>query len=108
MKASTLLVVTLLSGCALAPVSAPIEITHVSHLTQHFERLKTDFGYDTVNVGLKWAPSPGLSIKIEEGIGLDSESHINTRYYGNQPAFGALLGPREVFTGSITYEIPLR
>lgn len=37
MKALALIAATLLTGCALAPTSVPIELTHVSHLTQHFK-----------------------------------------------------------------------
>jgi hypothetical protein len=92
-------------GCTeLRPVSVPIEVTHVSHLTQHFESGKQDYGYNAASIGLKWKLDPHLELVLSEGVVLDKE-----HYYGdNTKACGSLGGPREVFTGRVTYEIPLK
>ena len=100
----------LLTGCStlrtLEPNSIPIEVTHVSHLTQHapFTSTPHSYGYNSIAIGAKWVPLPHLSISVSEGLLLERE-HVNA--YGQQWC-GSLMGPREVFTGKIAYEIPLK
>ena len=94
----------LLAGCQmLKPVSVPIEVTHVSHLTQHwpFTDHPTCYGFDSVSVGLKWQPVRHMTVVLEEGMVLENR---DPNFYG----YGSLAGPRELFTGRVTYEVPLR
>ena|ERR1700757_3752321 len=97
-----------LSGCStlrtLEPNAIPIELNHVSHMTQHepFNAHPTNYGYDALSIGAKWRPLKNLSISISEGVVLERQAPDGEREYG------ALYGPREVFNGRIAYEIPLK
>jgi len=94
----------LLSGCsALTPVAVPIEVTHDSHVTQHepFTSHPTNYGIDTVSVGLKWEPLSHATVVLEDGVILE---HFNPEL----PGYGSFAGPREIFTARVTYEIPLK
>lgn len=108
MKLVVVSVIALLSGCStlhtLEPNSLPIELTHVSHSTQHFGANPTHYGYNALSIGAKWKPLKNLSISVSEGVILESRCHNAT----NEREYGALYGPREVFTGRIAYEIPLK
>ena len=105
---SLVFIVFCLSGCStlrtLEPDTLPVELTHVSHLTQHFGANPTNYGYDALSIGAKWKPLKNLSISVSEGVILESRQ---TNTVGEQWC-GALYGPREVFTGKIAYEIPLK
>lgn len=91
MKTIIILSVLLCSGCAaLKPTSIPIEVEHVSHITQHFGPHPTNYGYDDVSVGLKWKRG-NVSVQVSEG------------YVKN-----LLDGIHEVTTAKLTYEIPLQ
>lgn len=100
--------VVLLTGCStlhtLEPNSLPVELTHISHLTQHFGASPTHYGYNALSIGAKWVPVRNLSISVSEGVILDSRY----RTADGEREYGALYGPREVFTGKIAYEIPLK
>jgi len=110
MRIMCISLISLLAGCStlrtLEPNSLPIEIDHVSHLTQHqpFTDHPTAYGYEAFSIGAKWRPTPNFSISVSEGAILDHG------YYGptGKREYGALLGPREVFTGRLVYEIPLK
>jgi hypothetical protein len=108
MKIALLSLIALLSGCSalhtLEPNTLPIELTHVSHSTQHFGSNPTNYGYDAVSIGAKWKPLKNLSITVSEGVILEKRC----RTADGEREYGALYGPREVFTGRISYEIPLK
>lgn len=108
MKTSILSLIVMLAGCStlhtLEPNTLPIELTHVSHATQHFGANPTNYGYDALSIGAKWKPLKNLSISVSEGLILENSYHTADGRCG----FGALYGPREVFTGRIAYEIPLK
>ncbi len=111
MKTGLLLCVCL-SGCSVMhtvePNSLPIEVTHVSHISQHFGNDTSNYGYNSVSLGAKWQVNH-LSIMVSEGIVLDSAETYTYVDTGKQFQMrGGLLGPRDVFTGRITYEIPLK
>lgn len=104
--------VTLIAGCAslrdLEPSSIPIEVTHVSHLTQHLDSNPTNYGFDSVSVGLRWRVG-NFSATVLEGVVLENARTWTVDSTGQQiPLHGGLLGPREVFTGRLSYEIPLK
>lgn len=92
-----LLVVALLrlmTGCAellpaLMPDAIPLEVTHVSHISQHFAAHPTNYGYDAFYAGLKWKRG-NWSLKLEEGY-----------------VAGRLDGMHEVSEASIEYDISL-
>lgn len=99
----------MMTGCAvLVPNSIPVEVTHVSHASQHFGSEPTNFGYNEVSAGLKWNVTRDLSVKVEEGIVLDKPVYYHTQDNGRQPMYGDLLGPREVFSATIAYEFKLK
>lgn len=86
-----------LSGCsALRPHSVLIEADHVSHISQHFGPNPTNYGFDSINVGLKWTPTKHTYFEILEGAVLEKK---------DGEAYGALAGPREVFTAKAGIEI---
>lgn len=112
MKTTWLVLCLLLTGCTvmrtIEPSSLPIEVTHVSHLTQHFGRDPTNYGYDAVSVGAKWRVS-NLSLTVSEGVVLEPRQTWTFSDTGQQVELhSGLVGPREVFTGRITYDIPLK
>ena len=81
----------------------PLEADHVSHASQHapFTREPTDYGYESLNAGLRWRPVQGLTVDALEGAVLN-------RHYCDTNSYGAMVGPREVFTARVTYEIQVR
>jgi hypothetical protein len=105
------LIVTLLTGCGtlrvIEPDSLPIELAHVSHMTQHepFTSNPHSYGYNAISVGAKWVPLPNLSISLSEGFVLE-QGHVNNTT-GVQ-WHGGLMGTREVFTGRVVYEFKLK
>lgn len=103
---TTLFCAMLFSGCAaLRPISIPIELDHVSHVSQHFGSERTNYGYNAVALGLKFRPLPYTTVVLSEGVSLD---HHYT-YRGRFPeTYGALMGPRELTTIRTVIEIPLR
>lgn len=89
-----------LSGCScLEPNTVRLYAEHVSHATQHMGSDKTEYGYNTVNIELHYQRG-GAFLDLAEGLNLNAKS--------NWEEFGALAGPREVFTARVGYEIPLR
>ena len=101
---------------------------HVSHLTQHapFAAHPTNYGYNTVNLGITFEEhgmhGGGPFLTLAEGYNLTAqadESHYTGQQvpicihvmadegcyswpvYSGQRAYGALLGPREVFSARI-------
>jgi len=91
----------LLTGCSHTAVL--LEADHVSHASQHapFTREPTDYGYESLNAGLRWRPVQGLTVDALEGAVLN-------RHYCDTNSYGAMVGPREVFTARVTYEIQVR
>lgn len=108
MKKIPLLFCMALTGCStlkvLEPDGLPIEFTHVSHISQHepFTDHPTKYGYQLLSIGARWELFSGLNLVLEDGINLNSRSPAPFEEYG------ALQGPKEVFTGRISYEIPLK
>jgi hypothetical protein len=106
------LCVLCVSGCTvlrtIEPDALPIEVTHVSHLTQHFGSEPTNYGYNAVSLGARWKVGP-VNVTLSEGYVLDSRQTWTFADTGRQQELhSGLIGPREVFTGRITYEVPLK
>lgn len=79
------------TGCSvLKPISIPVEISHTSHVTQHFGSDRTNFGWNTVSAGLRWQVA-GVNIQMMEGYSLEPVDHRH-----------------EVFQATARFEIPLR
>lgn len=106
-----ILTLVALLGCStlrtLEPDYLPVEVDHVSHLTEHqpFTDHPHSYGYNDIAIGAKWVPMPHLSITVSEGVILEGR-HVNT-FTGTQ-WHGSLMGPKEVFTGRLVYDIPLK
>lgn len=83
----------------LRPDSLDIETTHVSHISQHFGSNATNFGYDSIALAAsyKWRR---LTVTVAEGIVLDSRDP-----HTHEACYGALFGPREVFTARFTFNL---
>lgn len=100
--------ITVLSGCSalrtIEPNTLPVEFTHVSHVSQHFGPNPTNYGYDAFSIGAKWLPIKNLSLSVSEGVILEP-GHCAAN---GALEHGALDGPREVFTGRVAYEIPVK
>lgn len=91
LKVMIFFLILLLTACAeLRPVSIPVEVSHTSHVTQHFGSDKSNFGWNTVSVGLKWRVN-NMTIEMTDG-------------YSIEPVDGR----HEVFQASARWEIPLR
>lgn len=93
-----------LAGCAVMPDKAVIDITHVSHASQHFGSDPTSYGYNALNVGVRWERR-GAFIELQEGIVLNSR---DTAVGPGQECYGGLWGPREVFTGTAGFAFSLK
>lgn len=95
--APLMLLCAILSSCA--SVTFPVEYTHLSHASQHFGPAPTDYGSDIIAAGVSLRWSGGFSMKAVEGFTLE-----RGWCDGVDNGYGALLGPREVFEGTIEYD----
>ena len=88
-----------LAGCAalhrIEPDSAGVELTHVSHISQHpplstwVGEPSTDYGYQTASLAISWySHSRNWRFSMSDGYLLPS---------------GWLPGPHEVFAASLRY-----
>lgn len=95
-----LLAAILLTGCC--PVSLRPEVTHVSHISQHFSSDPTNYGYNDVALDLHLEPTRHMMIDVSDGIILNhGGSNHGVQYTG------AMMGPREVFSATVGWDIPL-
>jgi hypothetical protein len=85
----------LLSGCA---SFYSVDLAHVSHTTQHLGPNSTNYGYDALSLAAHYEHGP-LSLTLSEGAVLNSCQH-----YEEHQECGGLYGPREVFTGTLSYK----
>ena len=90
-----------LAGCAsVEPTSVRVYAEHVSHLTQHepFTDAPTAYADNLLNVEAHWQHR-GAFLDVAEGVSLQGrDTHVPWQEYG------ALIGPREVFTARAGYE----
>jgi hypothetical protein len=83
----------LLGGCALIPDYAGPEMTHESHVTQHFGPDPTNYGSETIGLTAVWTkPGGGPFAQVTEGLALGS---CTAGYCGE------IAGPREQFTATV-------
>lgn len=80
-----LAVMYLLTGCG--SVRPLADYSHLSHTTQHYGDNQTNYGFDILSGGIRWRPTPGVTIDLLEG-------------YSKQE----MHGRHEVFTGRVTVE----
>lgn len=94
-----------LGGCALVPNSVRPEFEHISHATQHepFTNHPTEYGANMANLVLHWDLPRHFSLELAEGVDLDKAYTV----YG-QPEHGEIMGPREQFSGRISYSIQVK
>lgn len=90
-----------LSGCAaVRPNNIRLYAEHVSHVSQHMGSNPTDYGYNTINLELHYEHK-GVFSDIAEGYNLGAKSDWGLGY-------GALVGPREVFSARIGYDFKVK
>lgn len=93
--------IAVLTGCAcVEPASVRVFGEHVSHASQHFGSDPTDYGFNMVAVEAHWE-SEGWFADLDEGLNLNSKSDGGHGY-------GALVGPREVFTARAGYDFQVK
>lgn len=56
-----------LSGCALAPTRASIEVEHTSHVLQHFGPHPTNYGFQSIGIDAHWRLSRRFYLDLSEG-----------------------------------------
>ena len=90
--------VAALTGCALLPDFIGPEVTHASHINQHFGPDSTNYGSDSVGVTGEWStPDGGPYLELHEGVTLEP-GWTN----GGLQGHGETLGKgREEFQGRI-------
>jgi len=95
-------VLATLCGCsALVPNSITPEIEHLSHASQHFGDHPTRYGADIASVFANWNVTPRLRVSIGEGVTLE-------RYDPATSSYGEIVGPREEFSGRVSYTFGVR
>lgn len=75
------------------PEAVSVELDHVSHASQHFGPTPTNYGYDAINLVIRWQHGP-VYATLAEGAILEGPA------CGGQ-CYGAMWGPRELFTGQL-------
>lgn len=89
-----------LSGCAiLQPTQVELVADHVSHLSQHFGPDPTCLGYNALGVAAHWTAGRA-SLDVSETF---NPGRVN--YLEHSVAYGALAGPREVFSARVGFAI---
>jgi hypothetical protein len=88
--------VAALTGCALLPDYVGPELTHGSHISQHFGPDSTNYGSDALGATLEWSkPNGGPYLELHDGVTLEPR-WTN----GNLSGHGETLGKgREEFQG---------
>jgi hypothetical protein len=79
----------LLLSSSCATITPVAEYQHISHATQHFKSNPTNYGYDMIGVGVRWRPTPDVTIQALENYVFQAE---------------ALNGIPETFTLRATFE----
>lgn len=66
-----------LSGCSLMPDSIPLEVQHLSHISQHFDGSGENFGSQTVMTGVRWRRH-GFQVDVLDGwtSGIDGRHEV--------------------------------
>lgn len=88
-----------LSGCALAPNTIRTEVSHLSHLSQHFGDHRTNMGAEYAQVIAQWRWG-GLYAEVGEGYNVSPSD--------DQVCMGGICGPRELTTATVGYVFQVR
>lgn len=99
MRKLMVLAVLALQACTvIEPNAVRIYAEHVSHASQHFGSDPTNYGYDAINLELHYKYK-GVFLDVAEGMVLEKrDCNVPWKEYG------ALDGPREIFTARAGYE----
>lgn len=88
-----------LSGCAMAPNTIRTEVSHLSHISQHFGDHRTNIGAEYAQVVAQWRWS-GFYAEVGEGYNLSpTDDHV---------CQGGICGPRELTTATVGYVFEVR
>lgn len=55
----------ILGGCA--SVHPLVEVSHTSHVSQHYGPNQTNYGWNVVSVGVRWRPVKGVQVDVLDG-----------------------------------------
>ncbi len=99
----TLALILLQSGCVLVPDSIRPEISHMSHLSQHwpFTNHGTNYGVNMIEVMAHWDFRGGAYTEVGEGMALNRRAE-------DPEHCGEIQGPREQFIARAGWVIPLK
>lgn len=102
----TLLFVSL-SGCAIVPDSIRPEVSHQSHMTQHWPIASHDthYGSNMAELVAHWDVKKIAYLEIGEGISLDKKVGLTVQ---GDPIYGEIEGPREQFVARVGLVIPIK
>jgi len=93
-----------LSACqALVPNTISPYVEHMSHATQHepFTDHPTSYGADIIGLSVGYSLGHNLRLDLSEGYTLE-------HYYPNSSSYGEIVGPREEFTGRLSYQFTVK
>ena len=99
-----------LTGCAeLIPNTISPEFEHESHALQHvpFTSNPTNYGGEKFNLVAGWKITEHVNLSLAEGIDLDRKGGAYANG-GVIPIYGESVGPREQFTGRVSYTFHVR
>ena len=82
--------------CMLQPVSVDIELDHISHISQHFSQVPTEYGYNMAALAARWQIGR-LSLTLADGAVLGG---CKNGWCG-----GSLQGPRETFNARLSFTL---
>jgi len=102
-RALSILAVMSLSGCAVAPNTVRTDLTHLSHIGQHFGGNQTNYGAQYAEVIARWQVH-GAYVDVGQGYNLSRGMGSGWR----EVCPGGICGPRELTTVAIGYEWRIR
>lgn len=88
----------LFSGCCIAPNTVRTEVSHLSHLGQHFGGNQTHYGAEYAEIIARWQIHGAY---VDLGQGYNLSPGMGTGWHDS--CAGGLCGPRELTTVSVGY-----
>jgi hypothetical protein len=85
-------------GADWRPSYYSIDLTHVSHASQHFGSHPTNYGYGALSLAAHWDRAH-WALSVAEGVVIEP-----CHSYAGHHECGGLYGPREVFTATLSYK----
>jgi len=100
-----------LTACCLAPNTVRTDVTHMSHVSQHFGSNTTNYGTQIIGATAQWRTQSGWFAELGEhyNIGKSGSYHSWTDAGGqlewtdSRSCPGSICGPREITTVSVGY-----